>query len=190
MCFQNRLPLASLPRIPWWIARRIGRSAAQMPREALSLSAGPVTSAREATARSGMLGMGRIDAASLAYERSVLATNPAAAREHSNICDSITNWCLALVCRQDPARLPAASTALASAGETRQCFRECLIARQLPSGWERASLRTMASAKKPQFGVHLAADYGPKRSNSNRLAGSCLTSFLAQKSLPRGRFTW
>jgi hypothetical protein len=39
--------------------------------------------------------MGRIDAASLAYERSVLATNPAAAREHSSICDSITNWCLA-----------------------------------------------------------------------------------------------
>jgi hypothetical protein len=23
--------------------------------------------------------------------------------------------------------------------------------------------------------VHLAADYGPKRSNSDRLAGSCLT---------------
>jgi hypothetical protein len=38
-----------------------------------------------------------------------------------------------------------------------------------------SSLRTMASAKKPQSGVHLAADYGPKRSNSNRLAGSCLT---------------
>jgi hypothetical protein len=42
----------------------------------------------------------------LAYERSVLATNPAAAREHSNRCDSITNWRLALVRRQDPARLP------------------------------------------------------------------------------------
>ena len=40
-----------------------------------------------------------------------------------------------------------------------------------------ASLRTMRSPKKPQFGVDLAADYGPKRSNSNRLAGSCLTSF-------------
>jgi hypothetical protein len=37
-----------------------------------------------------------------------------------------------------------------------------------------ASLRTMRSAEKPQFGVHLAANYGPKRSNSNRLAGSCL----------------
>ncbi len=40
-----------------------------------------------------------------------------------------------------------------------------------------SSLRTMRSAKKPQFGVHLAADYGPKRSNSNRLAGSCLTTY-------------
>src|SRR5258708_35307771 len=29
-----------------------------------------------------------------------------------------------------------------------------------------SSLRTMRSAKKPQFGVHLPADYGPKRSNS------------------------
>jgi hypothetical protein len=37
-----------------------------------------------------------------------------------------------------------------------------------------SSLRTMGSPKKPQFGVHLAADYGPKRSNSDRLAGSCL----------------
>jgi hypothetical protein len=37
-----------------------------------------------------------------------------------------------------------------------------------------SSLRTMRSAKQPQFGVHLAADYGPKRSNSDRLAGSCL----------------
>ena len=41
-----------------------------------------------------------------------------------------------------------------------------------------SSLRTMRSAKKPQFGVHLAADYGPKRSNSDRLAGVCLTTFL------------
>ena len=40
-----------------------------------------------------------------------------------------------------------------------------------------SSLRTMESTKKPQFGVHLAADYGPKRSNSNRLAGSCLTTY-------------
>ena len=37
-----------------------------------------------------------------------------------------------------------------------------------------SSLRTMRSARKPQFGVHLAADYGSKRSNSDRLAGSCL----------------
>jgi hypothetical protein len=31
--------------------------------------------------------------------------------------------------------------------------------------------------------VHLAADYGPKRSNSNRLAGSCLTIFAAREAL-------
>jgi hypothetical protein len=40
-----------------------------------------------------------------------------------------------------------------------------------------SSLRTMRSPKKPQFGVHLAADYGPKPSNSSRLAGSCLTTY-------------
>ena len=43
-----------------------------------------------------------------------------------------------------------------------------------------SSLRTMRSAKKPQFGVHLAADYGPKRSNSARLAGSCLKTSLCE----------
>ena len=46
-----------------------------------------------------------------------------------------------------------------------------------------SSLRTMASAKKPQFGMHLAADYGPKRSNSDRLAGSCLTTSLIHMAL-------
>ena len=40
-----------------------------------------------------------------------------------------------------------------------------------------SSLRTMRSPKKPQFGVHLTADYAPKRSNSSRLAGSCLTTY-------------
>ena len=45
--------------------------------------------------------------------------------------------------------------------------------RETQGAWPAAtvSLRTMASAKKPQFGVHLAADYGPKRSNSEKLAG-------------------
>jgi hypothetical protein len=60
--------------------------------------------------------VGCIDATNLAYERSVLASNPAAAREHSNICDSITTWCLPLVCGQDPARLPPASEALGGVG--------------------------------------------------------------------------
>jgi hypothetical protein len=43
----------------------------------------------------------------------------------------------------------------------------------------------MRSAKKIQFGVHLAADYGPKRSNSSRLAGGCLTIFAAKKGFHR-----
>src|ERR1700693_201192 len=60
-----------------------------------------------------MLGMGRIEAATLAYERSILATDSAASRQHFNVCDSITNWCLTLVRGQDPARLPPASEALA-----------------------------------------------------------------------------
>ena len=70
---------------------------------------------------------------------------------------------------------PPASTALGGAGATRWRFRGCLIASLLLPVWENALLRTMRSAREPQFGVHLAADYGPKRSNSDRLAGSCLT---------------
>jgi len=53
--------------------------------------------------------MGRIEATNMAYQRSVRATNPAAARGNSHICYSLTNWCLALVCRPDPARLCAAT---------------------------------------------------------------------------------
>src|ERR1019366_1453768 len=84
-----------------------------------TIGVGAVTSAREATTRAGVLGMGRIEATTLAHERSVLATNPTAAREHSNVCYSITNWCLALVCRSNPARLLPTSEALAGARETR-----------------------------------------------------------------------
>jgi hypothetical protein len=72
--------------------------------------------------------MGRIEATSLAHERSLLATNPAATCEHSNRCDSVTNWCLALVCRPDSARLPPSSTALAGAGRIGGCFAGCLNA--------------------------------------------------------------
>jgi hypothetical protein len=50
--------------------------------------------------------MERIDATSLAHGRSLLDTNSAAACEYSNVCHSITNWRLALVRWQDPARLP------------------------------------------------------------------------------------
>ena len=59
--------------------------------------------------------MERLKAASLAYEQSVLSTNPAAACKHSNIRDSITNRCVALVCRLNPAGLRTAPTALADA---------------------------------------------------------------------------
>jgi hypothetical protein len=50
--------------------------------------------------------------------------------------------------------------------------------RATPPACESASLRTMRSAEQLQFGVHLVADYGSKRSNSDRLAGICLTNFL------------
>ena len=63
------------------------------------------------------LGMGRIKVTSLAYQRNILPTNPAATRENVNGCDSITNWRLALVCVSNSARLPTASEALAGAGE-------------------------------------------------------------------------
>jgi len=53
--------------------------------------------------------MERLKAASFAYEHSVLSTNPTAARKHSNIRDSITNRCVALVCRSNPAGPPSAS---------------------------------------------------------------------------------
>ena len=64
---------------------------------------------------------GRIEATILAYERSVVATDSAAAREHSNICDSITNRHLSLACGPNPPRLPPASEALAVAGEAGGC---------------------------------------------------------------------
>ena len=70
--------------------------------------------------------MGHIDATSVAHERSVLATNPAATCEHSNICDSITNRRLALVRGPNPARLSPTSKALAVAGGTRWCFTRCV----------------------------------------------------------------
>jgi hypothetical protein len=48
----------------------------------------------------------------------VLATNPAATREHSHIRDSITNWRLTLVRGPNPERLSSTSEALAGAGGT------------------------------------------------------------------------
>jgi hypothetical protein len=60
--------------------------------------------------------MGRGDATSLAYERSVLASNPAAARGRFNIRHSIADWSFPLVRGQDSAGLPPASEALACVG--------------------------------------------------------------------------
>jgi hypothetical protein len=48
-----------------------------------------------------MFGMGRIEAATLAYERSVLATNPAVARRCVNFGHSVTDWNIPLVCEPD-----------------------------------------------------------------------------------------
>ncbi len=70
-------------------------------------------------ARTSILRVGRIKPTSLAHERSVRSANPASTSERTNIRDSITNWCFALVPRTDPARLPPSSTALAGAGGTR-----------------------------------------------------------------------
>jgi hypothetical protein len=56
--------------------------------------------------------VGGIKATSLAYQRSVLAASPAATREHFNICDSVNNQRLAVVCGSDSAGLPTASEAL------------------------------------------------------------------------------
>jgi hypothetical protein len=66
--------------------------------------------------------VGRIDATSLAHERSVLERNPAAARGRFNIRDSITNWSFPLVRRSDSPRLLPSSTALAGPGELGTCF--------------------------------------------------------------------
>jgi len=43
----------------------------------------------------------------------------------------------------------------------------------------------MRSTKKPKFGVFLAAVYGPTRSNSDGLAGSCLTIYPYRGAEPR-----
>jgi HsdM N-terminal domain len=111
----------------------------------------PVTSAREATARTGVLGMGRIHAACLAYERSLLATNSAATREHPNRCGSVTHWCLALVCRPNPARLSPTSEALAVAGGTRWDFSGSVTARDGPPECRRRQIWVSILSYSPQL---------------------------------------
>ena len=63
-----------------------------------------------------MVGMRRVETTSSAHERSVLATNPAAARRCFNIRHSIRDWGFTLVRGSDSRRLPPASEALAGAG--------------------------------------------------------------------------
>ena len=57
--------------------------------------------------------MGRIDTASLAYEQSVLSTNPASAIANVEPQLSIADWGVTLVCRPHSAGLPSAPKALA-----------------------------------------------------------------------------
>jgi hypothetical protein len=61
--------------------------------------------------------MEHVETTGVAYERSILATDPATSREYPHICNSITNWCLAMVCRPNPRRLSPPSEALAGAGQ-------------------------------------------------------------------------
>jgi hypothetical protein len=71
--------------------------------------------------------MGRLEATSLAYERSLLEANPAAARARFNIRHSITTWCFALVRGSDSAWLPPASEALGGSRGIGGSFRPFVI---------------------------------------------------------------
>src|ERR1035441_170108 len=64
--------------------------------------------------------MGCIDATSLAYQRSVLATNPAAARGRFSIRHSVRDRSFTLVRGPDSRGLPPSSEALAGAGRARR----------------------------------------------------------------------
>ncbi len=57
-----------------------------------------------ATPRTGVLGMGSIEATSMAYERSILAANPTAARGRFHIRYSVTDWSFPLVRGPDSPR--------------------------------------------------------------------------------------
>ena len=90
-------------------AARLGGEAARPP----DTQDKPVASRRRRALAGFRIGMRLC----VADERSILATHAAASREGSHLCYSITNRCLALVRRQDPARLPPSSETLACAGE-------------------------------------------------------------------------
>ncbi len=70
-----------------------------------------------------MLGMGRIEAASLAHERSVFPTNPAPARGRFNICPFDRELEFPAGTRVGFAKATARIRALAGAGGTGWCFR-------------------------------------------------------------------
>ena len=69
-----------------------------------------------------MLGMGRIDAASLDHRSGVHRGNPASARANVNLSYRIADWSVALVRRKDSPRLPPASEALEGAGTFGEYF--------------------------------------------------------------------
>ena len=78
--------------------------------------------------------MGCIDAASLAYERSVLATNPAAARPLVEFGHRIGRRSITMVRRRDSQRpTPPASEALGGAGEIGWAFQR--VGEQLTLNW-------------------------------------------------------
>ncbi len=69
-----------------------------------------------ASSTQGTLVMGRIQSISLAHPRIVLAENSAATFERCDICHSIKNGNLPMVCEPDSPGLPTTSEALGGAG--------------------------------------------------------------------------
>src|SRR2546423_866916 len=64
----------------------------------------------------GMLAVERIHATSMAHERTVFSESPAAISECFDICNSVADWSLALVRKQDSARLSSTSATLVRPG--------------------------------------------------------------------------
>ena len=97
----------------------------------------------------------------------VLGEDPAATCPSIDLCHCATNLGFALVRWPHPRGQPPTRTTLGGAGETRWCFRECLLARPLSPVWENSSLRiTMSSILAPCDSTSCAAGWyitGTKR---------------------------